>query len=210
MKIKKIYCNEMVPNPRRVLSMVSYKGLDVDIENIDFFERQQLTPEFLAVNPEGTIPVLILEDGTQFTETTPMLQLIDELYPEKPLFGANTIEKIQILSWMNKIGAQSFGPIAEFLRNSHPLFESRALSGTREVQQIPELAVRGKERIGFFWDVANAALEGKSFLVGDTISQADIDLMVMTTFSQMAEAEPKAGTHDALIAHTARVQELIK
>jgi glutathione S-transferase len=200
MKITKIYSNEVVPNPRRVQAAVAYKGLDVEIQNIDFFERQQLTPEFLEINPEGTIPVMVLDDGSKFVETTPMLVLLDELYPEKPLFGSNVIEKVQVLSWMNKISSQSFGPIAEFLRNSHPAFESRALSGPRKVEQIPELAARGKERINFFWDVANAALEGKEFLVGNAPSQADLDLMVMATFAQMAESDPKAGTHDALIA----------
>ncbi len=210
MKIKKIYSNEIAPNPRRVQAAVNFKGLDLDIENIDFAARQQLTPEYLAINPEGTIPVVIMEDGRQFTETTPILILIDELYPEKPLFGGDIIERVEIMSWMNKVMMQCFFPLVEYLRNAHPMFSGRALPGPREVQQIPELAARGKERVDIFWDNINAELIKKTFLVNDVVSQADIDLTVMVTFAQMAERAPQAGKHDALIAHTARVKELIK
>ncbi len=209
MKIKKIYSNDIAPNPRRVEAAIAFKGLDIDIETIDFAARQQLTPEYLEINPDGTIPVVIMEDGRQFTETTPILTLIEELYPEKPLFGSNIIEKVEIMSWMNKVFLQCFIPLVECLRNGHPMFENRALPGPREVAQIPALAERGKERLGFFWDKANAELADKAFLVNDSASQADIDLMVMSTFAKIAKLAPQEGKHDALRAHTERVKSLL-
>lgn len=209
MKITKIYGSPIAPNPRRVQFMIQYKGLDIPVEHIDLMKAQQLSPEFLAVNPSGTIPVVVMDDGSYFTETLAMLQLIEDLYPEKPLFGSDVIEKTKILSWINTIYMQGFIPIAEVLRNGHPAFEGRALPGLKSIAQIPELVTRGKALLETFSETMNNALSGKEFLVNDKLSQADIDLFVMCEFSDMAASPIYTDEYPNLKAHAARIKELL-
>ncbi|GAB2190189.1 glutathione S-transferase [Sessilibacter sp. MAH1] len=210
MKITKIYGSQIAPNPRRVQFMIQYKGLDIPVEYIDLMKAQQLSPEFLAVNPSGTIPVAILDEGESFfTETLPILQLIESLYPEKPLFGGDIIEKTKILSWINTIYMQGFIPIAEVLRNGHPAFEGRALPGLKSIAQIPELVTRGKALLETFSETMDSALSGKEFLVNDKLSQADIDLFVMCEFSDLSACTIYTDQYPNLKAHAARLKELL-
>ncbi|MDP6674604.1 MAG: glutathione S-transferase N-terminal domain-containing protein, partial [Gammaproteobacteria bacterium] len=49
---------ERAPNPRRVRIFIAEKNLDIPKVAVDLFAMEQLSPEFLAINPGGTVPVL--------------------------------------------------------------------------------------------------------------------------------------------------------
>jgi glutathione S-transferase len=51
----KLYDYQLAPNPRRVRRE---KGVTVPTVQIDLCAGEQFTPEFRAVNPECTVPVL--------------------------------------------------------------------------------------------------------------------------------------------------------
>jgi glutathione S-transferase len=84
----------MAANPRRVKIYLAEKGLE-EIEQIDFptpFTEMQ-SPEFLAKNPAGRIPVLELDDGTWLPESDAIIEYLEELYPEPPMLGATPLER---------------------------------------------------------------------------------------------------------------------
>ena len=60
----KIYDFALAPNPRRLRIFVAEKGLKIPIEQVDIFTGQNRTPEMLAKNPAGGLPVMELDDGT--------------------------------------------------------------------------------------------------------------------------------------------------
>ena len=60
----KFYTFEIAPNPRRVKLFMDYKGIDIDTVTIDLREKEQLKKDFLAINPAGTVPALVLDDDT--------------------------------------------------------------------------------------------------------------------------------------------------
>jgi hypothetical protein len=53
----KIYDFVLAPNPRRLRIFLAEKGLNVPNEQINIFEGKNRTPEFLAKNPAGGLPV---------------------------------------------------------------------------------------------------------------------------------------------------------
>jgi glutathione S-transferase len=65
----KIHDNHFAPNPRRVRIFLAEKGIEVPYEPVDLLQRANRTPEFLAKNPRGGIPVLELDDGTYIAES---------------------------------------------------------------------------------------------------------------------------------------------
>ena len=60
----KLYHFPAAPNPARVLFYLKEKQItDVELVLVDFFQGQQNSAEHLARSPQGTVPVLELDDG---------------------------------------------------------------------------------------------------------------------------------------------------
>ena len=59
-------------------------GVPFETELVRFSEKQQKSPEYLAVNPKGKVPALIV-DGTPITETVAILSWLNETYPDAKL-----------------------------------------------------------------------------------------------------------------------------
>lgn len=60
-------------------------GLDHGLTRIDFAKAEQGTPEYLAINPKGRVPALVLTDGTVLTETGALLDYIAARAPDASL-----------------------------------------------------------------------------------------------------------------------------
>ena len=54
----KLYNHSVAPNPRRVRIFAAEKGIKLALEEIDILAGQSRTPEFLAKNSSGAVPVL--------------------------------------------------------------------------------------------------------------------------------------------------------
>ncbi len=65
----KIHEFTMAPNPRRVRIFLAEKGIEVPYQQVDIGKNENRTPEFLAMNPMGRVPVLELDDGTYLAES---------------------------------------------------------------------------------------------------------------------------------------------
>jgi hypothetical protein len=59
----KLYSHALAPNPRRVRIFAAEKGIELAVQDIDILAGQSRTPEFLAKNPSGGVPVLELDQG---------------------------------------------------------------------------------------------------------------------------------------------------
>ena len=60
-------------------------GLDHDLARIDFSQATQTKSEYLAINPKGRVPALVLEDGSVLTETGALLDFIAAVAPQASL-----------------------------------------------------------------------------------------------------------------------------
>ncbi|WP_116367040.1 glutathione S-transferase family protein [Parahaliea mediterranea] len=179
----KLYTYDPAPNPKRLQLFIDYKGIEVETEQVDLMQLQQMSEAFGAVNPARTVPALVTDDGHLLTEVIGACVYLEALYPEKPLLGQSPIERAEVISWDHRIFNTCLMAVAEILRNANPNFAGRALPGPLEIAQIPALAERGRLRLGPSFRAVNAALEGKPFLVGDSVTLADIDLLVCTEFA---------------------------
>jgi glutathione S-transferase len=75
-------------------------GLDHDLTRIDFAAADQTKPEYLAVNPKGRVPALVLDNGAVLTETGALLDYIAALAPNAGLIPANPEEAAHMRSVM--------------------------------------------------------------------------------------------------------------
>ena len=83
----KLYSFFGAPNPRKVLVYLGEKGIKVPIEEVNIITGENRTPEFLAKNPLGGLPVLELDDGSHLTESLAIIEYFEETRPNPSLLG---------------------------------------------------------------------------------------------------------------------------
>lgn len=183
----KFYDCSTAPNPRRARMFIAEKGLTIETQDISIAKGEQLRPEFLAVNPSGTIPVLVTDTGTVLTENLGIAAYLEARYPERPLMGNTPDEKGMIMMWHSIAEQQGGVAVAEALRNANPHFKDRAIPGPVNFPQIPALAERGLARIDLFWELLERRLQDTPWIAGESFSFADISAFVFADFARVVK-----------------------
>lgn len=122
-------------------------GAKFDVKAISLAKKENRTPEYLAINPEGKVPTLLV-DGRALTEVAGILYYLVRRYPEAGLFPAGDLEaESQVISWMS--------------------FNASTLHPAR---------VRGNDHVMAMWAIADQKLGKNQWAVGNKYSIADIHL----------------------------------
>ena len=87
----KLYDCTTAPSPRRVRIFLAEKGIAVPTVQVDLRNGEQFTPAFRAINPDCTVPVLVLDDGTVIADAVAICGYIEELHPDPPLNGSKRV-----------------------------------------------------------------------------------------------------------------------
>ncbi|MEM8816813.1 MAG: glutathione S-transferase [Pseudomonadota bacterium] len=180
----KLYDCKTAPSPRRVRIFLAEKGLSVDTVEVDLGNGEQFSDAFRAVNPDCTVPVLELEDGVLITDVLGICRYLEALKPEPALFGSSAVEQGLTTMWNSKVEQQGLMAMADAFRNSVAGLKGRALPGAESYEQIPELAVRGRQRVLRFLDKMNRRLGESTYLAGEHYSIADITALVFVDFAK--------------------------
>lgn len=186
----KFFTFDGAPNPQRLQYFLNYKNIQLDTQQINMGTAEQLGDNFKAVNPKGTLPTLLLDDGNILTDVVAACHYLEALHPDKPAMGSNAYEQAMVLSWDHTIFVEGLKCIGDILRNGNPNFKGRALPGPVNVEQIPELVERGALLLNAFWQQLDMALAGKDYLVGNSVTLADITGIVTVNFSAWVKQQP--------------------
>ena len=89
------------------------KDLSIPLVKVDLMRREQLSPEYLALNPDGTVPMLETDDGTLITESIAICHYLEQLHPDPAMLGSNPAEQAKVLMWNNIIEFQGIEGVAE-------------------------------------------------------------------------------------------------
>lgn len=75
-------------------------GATFEARPLSFHQRQTYTPDYLALNPEGRVPLLLI-DGRPLTEVAAILFYLARRFPEAGLLPTGDIEaEARAVSWM--------------------------------------------------------------------------------------------------------------
>ena len=182
----------------RVLLGLAAKGVPYESHLLSFSNRETRTPEFLALNPRGKVPVL--KNGEfVLNESLAILAYLNREFPSPPLFGLSPAETG--LVWRSCL---------EYVGHGDPTFSVVArplLFGQSEAQAQ---AIRdGLPAVYAELDSLNAAVKD-GFIVGGTLSAADIVWFCGLHFLQRAATRPAAANFElGLLPFGARWPNLI-
>jgi glutathione S-transferase len=171
------------PSPRRVRIFLAEKGLALPTVQVDLRNGEQFSAAFRAINPDCTVPALVLDDGTVIADAIAICGYLEELHPDPALIGTTPRERAVVTALNRQIERDGFYAAMDAFRNAAKGLKGRALPGPHDYQQIPDLAERGRARIGHFFQAMNARLADKEFVGGERYTIADISTLVLTDFA---------------------------
>jgi maleylacetoacetate isomerase len=82
----------------RVRIAVEIKGVAVERHPVALVQGggEQHRQAYRAIHPGGTVPALVLEDGTAITQSLAIIALLDELYPQPALLPAEPVARARV------------------------------------------------------------------------------------------------------------------
>lgn len=175
------------PSPRRARMFIAEKGIELETRQVDLRSGQHLGPEFLAINPRGTVPVLVTQSETVLTENLGIAAFLEAAFREKPLIGRTPDETGLVWMWTALCEQQGGMAVAEALRNASPAMKDKALPGPIPYAQIPELAARGRARFAVFLDTLETHLADREWLATDHFTLADLTAYVFIDFARIVK-----------------------
>lgn len=180
---------------RRVSAAARIMGIALERVNVDLFKGESQTEAFKArLNPHGLTPVL-QEGGTTLYEASAInLYLADKV--NSPLAGATPEERFQVLQWMFWSGEQ-------WRTYTTMLFDERVAKTVMKIPQDASIVAFAEAKIRAAAAVLDQHLAGRRFMVGDTLTLADID--IAAPFSQADRAKLPFGEFPHLTAWNHRL-----
>lgn len=168
----KIYNADFSPNATRTRGVAYELELDFEMVEVDLRSGGNKTPEYLALNPNGKVPVMD-HDGFVLWESRAINAYLASLKPEKGLCPTDTKTRGVIDQW-SYWQAIHLGPTMQrisferLLKKAFGMGEPDESAIESQLKELPSLLA-----------VLNGGLEGKDFITGDlTIA----DYALISTF----------------------------
>jgi len=185
------------------------KGLDYEGHLLSISKGENRTPEYLAMNPRGRVP-LIRDGDFILTEAMAIVAYLDTKNGATPLFGTAPHEAARI--W------EAISQITSDLQRASDAFADPILFGRAKPdnpEPIRESAEKLKTELAFF----EHRLASSSYLCGETLSAADIGLLPFLLFNLRAAGRdiakdldldivPFAGNYPRLAAWIKQIEAL--
>ncbi len=179
----KLYDSQGAPNPRRARIFIAEKGLTIPTVQVDIGNLATRTPEFLAINPLGRVPVLELDDGSNIAESLAICRYLESLHPKPALFGCSPDETAHVEMWVHRVEFNLVQNVFGCFQNTHDYMKER-------MTQIPAYGELCRERAVEFCSLLDDQLGRGQYIAGDRYSMADISAQMALDFGKVVKIRP--------------------
>lgn len=160
-------------NCHKVRLLLEQLGQEYRWIEIDSSKGETRTPEFLAKNPNGRVPIIELDDGRVLAESNAILCWLAESTPASKgnFLPDDAWQRAQALSWMffEQYSHEPYIAVARFICGWTPLDSPRRAD-------LPRLRERGHQALV----VMERHLSARPWFTGDRYGIADIALFAYT------------------------------
>ncbi len=84
---------------QKVRLSLAEKSLDWESRLVNLSTNEHLTPEYLALNPNGVVPTLV-HDGAVIRDSGVICEYLEEAFPERPLMPSDPIARAEMRAWI--------------------------------------------------------------------------------------------------------------
>jgi glutathione S-transferase len=163
--------------------MLRESGVDFELRLVDRGQNAQKSAEYLQLNPNGKIPVLVDGDLVLFETAAIALHLADK-FPEAGLAPAvGTAMRAEFYKWMIHL---TNTPQAEYHRWFYPH------EHVSDEAAAPAVKQAAGERVERMFDVISEQLGDRTWLLGDRFSAADLFLFMLIRWGRGMPRPPRS------------------
>lgn len=164
-----VYGYSVSGNCHKLRLLLEQLGREYRWVEIDSPKGQTRTPEYLAKNPNGRVPIIELEDGRVLAESNAILCYLAEGTPFLP---ADKWQRAQALGWMffEQYSHEPYIAVARFIRGWTPI------DSPRRAAELPRCMERGRQALA----VMEKHLSEHAWFTGPDYGIADIALFAYT------------------------------
>lgn len=158
------------PNGVKVSAMLEETGLPYEPHLVDFSTNDQMSPEFLSLNPNNKIPALIDPNGPNgaplplWESGAILIYLAEKSGKFLSTDPATKYETLQWLMWQMGGAGPMFGQLGFFHKFAGAAFEDK-----RPFERYRDESAR-------LLSVLEARLEGRQFIMGNDYTIADMSI----------------------------------
>jgi glutathione S-transferase len=160
-----LYHHWLSPTSRRVRLTVHEKRLTVHEKIQEDWIRDE---EFLALNPAGSVPVLIEQDGSVISDGSTICEYLEEVEPDIPLFPGDVFQRAEIRRLISWFDGKFYAEV------SYPLISEKLLKRLVGGSAPDSRAVRaGRSNIHMHLNYIAWLTDRRKWLGGNVLSMAD-------------------------------------
>jgi glutathione S-transferase len=196
----KLYWFQVAPNPTKVRLYIAEKkagGAAIELEEVVVAlpKGEQNSPEHKARNPFGSLPVLELDDGSTIVESLAIIDYLEALYPQPPMWGTTPRQQARAREVERIVEQRLLNPLATYIH---------ATNSPLGLPPNEHIALWAAPRWPLALNYMNTLLaDGREFLCGAAPSVADCTLAATLQFARFAKLPVLAGM-DAVASWDAR------
>lgn len=185
-----VYGDSISGNCLKVKWTLEYLDIPYRWTETSVLKSETRTPDFLAMNPAGQVPLAILEDGRPLAQSN---AIISHLAEGSALIPTDPYARAKMLEWMfwEQYSHEPYVAVARF---------QVAYLGKAPADLDPKLIERANGALRRLEE----ALSGATFLVGEDCSLADVALVAYTRVAH--EGGLDLASYPAIRAWIARVE----
>jgi glutathione S-transferase len=188
----RIYGDSRSGNCYKLKLLCAELGMDFDWQEVDILAGDTRTPEFLAMNPNGKIPLLVLPDGRCLAESNAILCFLAD---GSEYFRGDAFARSAVLQWLF-FEQYSHEP---YIATSRFIIQYLGSPPDRQTE-LEQKKQGGYKALG----VLEQQLEKSDYLTGNELSIADVALFAYTHVA--AEGDFDLGNFPAIGAWIERIR----
>jgi len=193
--MKLYYCETL--NPRKACAVARHLRSPVEFVRVDLGRGEHKSPQFLALNPNGKVPVLQEGNESLWEANAIMCRLSDVAHSDLWPHDARQVDVLRWLSW----DAQHFTPYGGTLYFEY-LIKPRLGMGEANPDNVDEATASFRTQA----HILDAHLRNRAFLVGDSLTVADFAVASALPYAQ--DARLPVAEFPAIGRWYARLEEL--
>ena len=171
----KIFGDSISGNCLKVKWTADYLGLSYEWVEINVLKGESRTPQFLAMNPAGQVPAVLLDDGRPLAQSN---AIIIHLAEGSELIPDDDYDRARMFEWL----------FWEQYSHEPAIAVARFARVYRRVEPDPKVMVNGVAAL----NLMEKTLHQQSWFAGDRVSLADISLVAYTRVAHEGGFDLKA------------------
>ncbi|KAG4069596.1 hypothetical protein HA402_003251 [Bradysia odoriphaga] len=156
-------------------------GLDFTAEKVDLAHKKtESGADYLAINPKGQVPALVLDDGSLLTEGVAIVQYLADRVPDRNLIpAAGTLSRYHAIEWLNYVAT-------ELHKGFSPLFNPKTPDEYKAI---------ARDKLASQFSYLDSVLEKQHYLLGQRFSVADAYLFTVLRWAKALQFDLTKHAH---------------